>query len=236
MKRREQRRVRAVIGQTRRDENVGRETADDRRAVALVRVLIRDEEECLVLFDRAAEGPAKDISPEDGPRYARCLQERVVGVESIVAEIIVDRPVEFVAAALGQDLQVAAARAPEGGVVERSLDLKLLDRFRGRDGQRGCGVGADGVSVDAVDLVVVVRHATAVDGNVLRPASHRCVVRQISRGARRQTQQLREVARPQWQLRDSARADDPTKLRSVVLHQRSGISNNDGGSGYVTDL
>jgi len=62
---------------------------------------------------------------------ALLVEEEVVGVELLVLKVVVDGAGEVVGARLGDELEVAAARAARRGVVERGLELDLLKRLGG---------------------------------------------------------------------------------------------------------
>jgi hypothetical protein len=81
-------------------------------------VLVAAEEEPALTGDGAAEGEAGLVAPRLRPLDALLVEEEVVGVEALVLEVVVGRAVEVVGAALGDELEVAAAGAPRGGVVE----------------------------------------------------------------------------------------------------------------------
>ena len=99
--------------------------------------------------------------------------------------------------ASGDRLNIATG-ATEGGIVKRSLYLELLDGFRCRYcGPHGIVISYV-VSVDAIDLVIVLGRARAIDRNHLRVAAHRGVIGKFGRCACRQPEDLREVARRQW--------------------------------------
>ena len=101
-----------------------------------LRALVRGEEECSIAFDGAAEQSAEDVALEHGPLDAGRFQERVIGVEGVVAEVFVNSAVKLVRAAARDRLHAAAGAAPERRVVERGLDLELLNRLRRGHGHR----------------------------------------------------------------------------------------------------
>ena len=90
------------------------------------------------------------------------------------------------------------------------------------------------VGVNAVDLEIVLRPARAVDRDALRVAAQGRVVREIRGRARRERENLREVARRQRQLRDRARVNDAAKLWAIRSDERRG-AHHDRLSDYSRD-
>ena len=74
---------------------------------------------------------------------------------------------KVVGAALRYGLNVATTRTAEGGLIKRSLHLEFLNGL-GRWNRQALGVVISYVvGIHAVDLVIVLRSACAVDRNVL---------------------------------------------------------------------
>src|SRR5687767_8179268 len=92
-------------------------------------------------------------------------------------------------------LNVSAGAAPVRRVVKRGLDLELLNGFGRRHGQRFSAVKGKAVGVNAVDLEIVLSAASAVDRDALRVAAQSGVVGQRRKRARRERENLCEVAR-----------------------------------------
>jgi hypothetical protein len=126
--------LRAVISQTRGDQDIGRQ-AVKRCPVSLARPLIGDEEECFVRFDWAAEQAAENVTLQNRSLHARGFQEWVIGIERVVSEVFIGGSMKVVGAALGDSLNVAAAGTAEGGIIKRSLHLEFLDGLRRRHGE-----------------------------------------------------------------------------------------------------
>ena len=96
-------------------------------------------------------------------------QKVVVRVQRRVAEVFPKIAVELGGPALESGVDVAAAVASLGGVVEAGADLELLDGVG--VGQRRVGQFAEGVVGygDAVDQIVVVVFSAAVYVDVTAP-------------------------------------------------------------------
>ena len=95
---------------------------------ALPRTLIIQEEESnLLLNHRAADASAENILLNGRALLAAGVQEELVGVEHIVAEIFVHVSVKRARARLQDRVDIAAAVATLAGVVQRRLHLEFLD-------------------------------------------------------------------------------------------------------------
>src|SRR5262249_46323722 len=131
----------------------------------------------------------------------RSLEEWIVGVERRIAKVFVGPAVKAVRSTSCEYLDVAAAGAAKGSVIERGLYLEFLNGLwrwhcEACDGVIGC----DAEGIHAVDLEIVLRRARAVDRGILRVEAYGRVVRQIDERARRESQNLSKVARRQRQF------------------------------------
>ena len=108
-----------------------------RRRIRFALPLGRDEEVNLVLHDRAAQREAELLLLE----IARA-QERHVGSEILIAEVVVRRAVELVRAALRDGVDQRAGEVPLAHVERRQQHLILLHRFERRSTRpRACPPG-----------------------------------------------------------------------------------------------
>src|SRR5215510_4199497 len=140
------------------------------------RALVRAEEKQAVMFDWTTEQSAEDVTLEHGPLHAGRLQERIIGVERVIAEVFIYSSMKIIGTAESDRLHAATGTAPERRIVKRGLDLELLNRLRGGHGYRYQVVLAQGIGVNAVELEIILRSACAVDRDVLRVAAKRRVV------------------------------------------------------------
>ena len=139
-------------------------------ADALV-ILVIEEEEHLVLVDRAAEGaaPSGALQLGEDPRAVQGLLPdidslQVLAEEMIAAEVIIGRPVELIRAALGDGIDRGAGETGLAHIVGGDLDRQLLDGVD-REGveERGQAgaveaehiVDAGAVNLDGVETVVL---------------------------------------------------------------------------------
>ncbi len=114
---------------------------------------------------------------------------------------------ECVGAGLEDGVDVAAAVAALGGVIQRSLDFEFLNY--GRIGQRSGGEFGDVVvgGADALDLVVVVVFALAVDLDADVAASELRGGIEFALSAAGESEQLLEVLRGERQGADGSGVD-----------------------------
>ena len=117
----------------RQDRDAGINESAERAARTLASTLIVDVEKApfLVVGIYLPSGvTAEYILLYDRARLAALLQKPIVGVENRVAEILPGVEVIACSAALEDGIDVAAAIAPLGGVVEAGTDLEFFDRVR----------------------------------------------------------------------------------------------------------
>src|SRR5215472_18251717 len=126
MKRVEQSRLGAVIGQSGSNQDI-LVKALIRSAVDLARSLVGEEIEDTVLANWASQGSAKDVAAEHRSSLACGLQVGIVGVQRVVTKILIHAAMKQVGAALGGDLHVAAARAGDRRVIQRRLHHHLAN-------------------------------------------------------------------------------------------------------------
>ena len=154
--------VRSIVGErSRQQDRVA--GLIDKRGLRL-RSLIRPEEERLVPGNRAAEGAAALVAPEDRLLDVRAIEEEVVGHHRVVLMVVVADAAIAIGAALRHQREVAAAVSAGAGVVEARLQLHLLQRFRRRrdvSGERSAAI-LDGAT-RAVDAAVAAQQVGDVD-------------------------------------------------------------------------
>jgi hypothetical protein len=122
-------RIFRTVERNRRDARANDGTG--RIAAALASALVVDEEEAgFFRADGPAETAAEDVLLENGARLAAGVEEVFVGVENVIAEKLVSVAVELARTGLENGVDVAAAVAALSGVVERGLNLELLDDVR----------------------------------------------------------------------------------------------------------
>ena len=124
-----------------------------------------EEEEGVIPPDGAADGAAEVVVAQRGNRNVVAVVEIGVGVEHIVAEELVEVPVELVGAGAGDDVDLPAGAAAEFGVVVAALHGELGDGVDAGIGEQR-EVRAAVHVVRAVDVPGVLRGAAAVDGEV----------------------------------------------------------------------
>ena len=164
------------------------------------------EEERLVLHHRTAEAGAELLVAEGRDRAI----VHAVADEVLIAEVVVARPLELIAAAARDGVDAAAREAALPHVVRRHHELQLLDRvdahrLRARRTAGAARVGqAEHVVVGrAVDLEVVVARVASRDADRRR----RAVVDRCRREMRRQPREVFDRARHRRHLLDRLRAD-----------------------------
>ena len=115
--------------------NIRNESADQRSwgvAAALARALIVNEEETKLFAwaDRAAEAPAENILLDDRTRGTGLIQKVLIGIEGRVSKEFINIAMKLIGAALQDGVNVAAAVAALGGVIQRGLNLEFLHDVR----------------------------------------------------------------------------------------------------------
>ena len=111
--------------------NIRDESADQRSwgvAATLARALIVNEEETKLSTwaDRAAEAPPKNILLNDRARGTGLIQKVLIGIEGRISKELIHIAVKLIGAALQDGVNVAAAVAALGGVIQRGLNLEFL--------------------------------------------------------------------------------------------------------------
>src|SRR5207245_1629464 len=101
-------------------------------ARALEERFLGDEEEQLVLFDRAAYRSAELVHPQS--RLAILVEqvEEISRVQVAVSEVFEQAAVELIRSGLGDDRDLAAGTGSELGRIVAALDAKLLHVFEAR--------------------------------------------------------------------------------------------------------
>src|SRR5262249_47885435 len=179
-------------------ERNGRDSGADesarRFAAALASALVVHEKEAgLFSADRSPKACAKNVLLEHRTRLTGGIQEIVVGVQCVVAEELVGVAVELARTGLQYGIDVAAAVASLGGVIKRSLDFEFLNHVG--IGKRSIGelrhvvVGGR----NAVDQIVVVVFALAVDDDAHVAAAETGGAVQFALCASREREELLEI-------------------------------------------
>ena len=89
-----------------------RHGGDPRRRRTVAQTFVAEEaEELAALPDRAAERPAELIALELGALDPGAVVEEAVGVEVVIAQVLEGRPVKFLRAALGREVDDARRRS-----------------------------------------------------------------------------------------------------------------------------
>src|SRR5262249_866822 len=113
----------AVVGKNRETGIVAFRAG--RKSAALTSALAVDAEAAELFLDpRTAEAAAKDVLLDRRTRLAGGVQEVVVGVEHVVAEVFVGVAVQLASAGFQDGIDVAAAIAALAGVIKRRLYLE----------------------------------------------------------------------------------------------------------------
>ena len=107
---------------------------------------------------------------------------------------------KIVTAALCYCLNISAARATEAGVIKRGLHFEFLNGLRRWQEEALKVVIPNVIAINSIELIIVLSRSRTIDRDVLRVASKSGVVGKIDGCARRQPQDLRDVARSQRQF------------------------------------
>src|SRR5260370_39717444 len=209
-----------VVGAPRSNENIGRNAVDNGRRISLASALVGHKEEGFVFPDRASQYASKNIPPQQRAPEASGLQEWIVRVERFVPEILISVPMDFIAAALSHKLDVGAAAPTIRGVIEGSLHFEFLNGFRSWNLNQNWSLTAHRGCINAVYLKIVLRNARAVNGNGLRIAADTSAVWEIASRPWRKSQNLREIAGGQGELRNGPRAHHASKLWPIHVQKR----------------
>src|SRR5713226_3419131 len=197
---------RAVRGQRRESRVV--DLRARRESAALPRALVVHKEKAeFLLYNRPTQTAAKNVLLDCRTLLARGVQEKFVGFQDIVAEELINIAMEFLAAGLQNGVDVSAAIAALAGVVERSLHFEFLNHVG--IGQRHVGGLRDVVvgGADALNEVVVIVLALAVDDHANVAASELRRSVELALRARGQREQLLVVLGGQRQLADGRSAN-----------------------------
>ena len=180
-------------------------------ATALAVPLFRPEEEDFVLLDRTTDGVAEVVAAQKVLLSAHRIagdaadfllaEEKVFGIEHVVAAVIVGIPVKLVSATFRDEVDLGAASSAILWTVAVAQDLKFLDGVhRGIDENGALRSYVIVIGPVHLPLVGVGRCAAERDVHprqqplilIVKPSSHG--------SARHQCGQLDEVAAVQWQL------------------------------------
>ncbi len=185
-------------GNLRADEGPGRVAA------ALPSALIVHEEiaESSAFDDRPAAAGSENILLDDRTGKPLAVEEEIIGVENRVAEETESVKVIIGGAGFQDGVDVAAAVATLGGVVETGAHLEFLDDVGA--GERGVVELADGVVIraDAFDLIVVVVVAATVDVHADGTAAELRGGIEGRRSSGGESQQLLKILRGQGKFRN----------------------------------
>src|SRR5216683_376456 len=191
----------AVRGQRRESRVVDLRAGRERAALPRALIIHKEKAE-LLLYNRPTQTAAKNVLLDCRTLLARGVQEKFVGVQDIVAEELINIAMKFLGAGLQNGVDVSAAIAALTGVVERSLHFEFLNHVG--IGQWHVGGLRDVVvgGADALNEVVVIVLALAVDdhANVAAPELRRSV--ELALGARGKGEQLLIVLGRQREFAD----------------------------------
>ena len=176
----------------------GRHTIGVGLRLAQAQPLVRSEEEQLVALHKAADAAAELVPVKRRTRNAVVVVVPAVRVQLVVAEEFKRRPVEAVAAALGDQAHHAAVRVGELRVIGCPLDLNFLRRVHVRRRDRATQVRChDGRAVDQhrrrfVAAAIQRKPVLVLIGRVRRQT---CPHRHHARRALHQVQRIPEARR-----------------------------------------
>ena len=208
----------------------GRHLPDARHAFEIAQALVVAEPERPVLHQRSADRGAELVAFPLRLRRSERVREEVVGVETVVAEELVDAAANGVGARLDRRVDDGARAAAELGGVGVRLNLELLQRLDRRLHQLHV-LAAERVRVgDVVDAVeqehvveraiaVHVQHALEVDAR--QPGS-------TGKHTGRQQRQLVVVPAVERQFDDLLLIDDRASRRGQRVEQRRRADDLDG--------
>src|SRR5215471_16663595 len=160
--------------------------------------------------------------------YSCRIRKKVVRVQDFVAAEVISIPVELSGARPGIYDYVCSAPSAILSIVERILNLKLLDCIGRRNRQPTTAVrsglshiGAVAVCVHSVQHEVVVATTRTIGANLLASGSQLCRIHHISVRPGRQTENLCVVAVHKWQGHNRSSIDNSSECGVVGLQQRS---------------
>ena len=159
-----------------------------RQALTFLQTFVTGEEKRGVLHDGPAQGRAKLVADElrlDG------AVEKVARIQIAVAQIIVQRSVEFVAAAARDDVHLPGRRHAIFGAVGVGRDFELLNRVHRRLEHVAAHVGIVVVHAIQQEVVVFFPAAVGVHGEIAACRELRTFHRR--RGAGKQQRKLQEI-------------------------------------------
>ena len=175
----------------------------------------RSEKERLVLMDRSAESGAVLVAVQRVLGATEFVGKEIRRIEVRVAQVLEDRAVELVGAALGYDAHLGAVAAAELGGGHAGLHGELLHRVGDAEiAQRRPDLGID--VTDAVQQEVIGLRPCAgdVEAAALLPGLRR-------HGARREEREIQVLPRVQRHIGDGARIDHAADGALVAFEQRS---------------
>ncbi len=176
--------------------------------------LVVEEEERLVLDDRAAVGAAEHMLAEGRLLASGAVVEEVVRVEPVVAQELERAAVVGVRSRLDLQVDDAAERVAEFGGVRARLHLELVERVDAREEHDRLQPRL--VVVDAVEHVAVVARALSV-GRERRRRAPRQAARAVDVRARNPADHARDGAR---QI-DEVAPVQRQRLDLLLLHRRA---------------
>ncbi len=136
----------------------GKRSARGRRLLAYFLPVLPDEEEHLVLFDRATDV----VAPIVVSQFGEVGGEEIACVQGVVAQVLEGAAVELVGAVLGPDIEGRAGRASVLGGEVRSLDFDFLQEIRA-DVIDQATIGAVVQVANSIHREAVLVRAMAVD-------------------------------------------------------------------------
>ena len=125
-------------------------------------MVVHEEKAVFFLPDGPAQAASEDVLFDRGLGLAGSVEEEIVGVEDVVAEVFVDIAMKILCARFQNGVDVAAAVAALARVIERGLDFEFLDDVRiGQGHVRGLRHVVVG-RANAFNQVVIVVLALAI--------------------------------------------------------------------------
>ena len=215
---------RSVVSELFRQSRSFSTAGDD--PVSLPGALAGEKEEKLVLFDGAAQRPAKLILIQHAQRLSGFIPKECIGVEVGVSEVLEQRSVENVRTRLGDDIHTGAGVPAVAGVVVRCLHFEFLQSIG--TGHRSGAVEETGSFAsaseirdgDAVYLKITAVAVFAVHINVLQSAAGRGGVVHVRSNSRRQIHDLKVVSRGERKRFYSLISNHASQGGSLRLEQR----------------
>ena len=234
--------VAGAKGECARAKGVGGNGADLRNAAGVLALFVVEEIKDAVGDDLSPDTCAELIADQRLARNVGVIVEPGVGGEESVAVVFVERPMELIGAALGDESDLTAGRAAQVRALAGDRDAEFLDRVeRNRQDRVKPGVGIDAVGVgtlisaetgggglrDKAGVLVVV-DVGAIERDVVLIAAG---AQDFTAGGdtRLQAEQLHDITRLQRELADLGLAEGIADAGVCGIDLR-------GFGGYVHDF